>query len=200
MAKILIGFEESQAITIAYRKRGYEAYSNDLKECSGRHPEWHLKMDIYHALEWHAWDIIILHPPCTYTCQSGNRWYAKTTERKQSRKFILDVWNKATDICGKVALEQPKTTITQSLGKPSQIIQPWQFGHPETKETWLWLYGLPKLKTTKIEITREPKIWKMGGKDRGTRRSKTYEGIAEAIADQWKPEKKYCTFKQQQLF
>lgn len=200
MAKILIGFEESQAIVNAYRKRGYEAYSNDLKQCTGGHPEWHLKMDIYHALEWHAWDIIILHPPCTYTCQSGNRWYANTTERKNSRKFILDVWNKTTDICEKVALEQPKSTITQSLGTPSQIIHPWQFGHPETKETWLWLYGLPKLKPTQIEITKEPKIWKMGGKDRGTRRSKTYEGIAEAIADQWKPEKKYCTFKQQQLF
>lgn len=183
---ILIGFEESQAITIELRKRGYNAFSCDLQECSGGHPEWHLQMDIFDALHLMKWDLIILHPPCTFTALCGNRWYWNSQLRVEGVELCTKAWNEACNVCEHVALEQPKTIMQRFIGKRNQTIHPWQFGHGETKETWLWLKNLPELKHTNIVDGRENKIWKMPpSKNRQKLRSKTYKGIAEAIADQW---------------
>lgn len=183
---ILVGFEESQAITIELRKRGFNAFSCDLQECSGGHPEWHLKMDIFEAMKLRKWQMIILHPPCTFTALCGNRWYWNSTLRTEGIELCLKSWNEAIKVCDHVALEQPKTIMQKYLGKKTQAIQPWQFGHGETKETWLWLKGLPLLQPTEIVDGRENRIWKMPpSKDRQKLRSKTYPGIAVAIAEQW---------------
>jgi hypothetical protein len=184
--KILIGFEESQAICIAFREKGHEAYSCDLLPCSGGHPEWHLQMDIFQAIHLHKWDLIILHPPCTYTALCGNRWYWNSPLRIEGIKLCKDSWDVACSICDCVVLEQPKTIMQRYIGRKSQVIHPWQFGHGETKETWLWLKGLPRLYPTNIVNGRENRIWKMQpSAERSKIRSKTYIGIAKALADQY---------------
>jgi hypothetical protein len=184
--KILLGFEESQTECIEFRKRGHEAYSCDLENCSGGRPEWHLKMDIFEAIKLRKWDLIILHPPCTYTALCGNRWYWDKIERVEGISLCKRSWEAANEVCDKVVLEQPKTIMQRYIGKKSQVIQPWQFGHGETKETWLWIKGLPLLQPTNIVEGREHKVWKMSpGPDRGKLRSKAYKGIAEAFASQW---------------
>ena len=183
---ILVGFEESQAIANEFRKLGHEAYSCDLKKCSGGHPEWHLQMDIFEAINSREWDLIILHPPCTFTAVCGNRWYWDSPLRIEGAKLCKDSWDAACKVCDKVALEQPKTIMQRYIGKKSQVIHPWEYGHGETKETWIWLKGLPLLRPTDIVEGRENKIWKMPpSKDRQELRSKTYPGIAKAIALQW---------------
>ena len=186
---ILLGFEESQAVVIEFRKKGHNAYSCDLKECSGGHPEWHLQIDIFEALNFMKWDLIILHPPCTYTAVSGNRWYHDSPLRLEGAELCKQAWTQANQVCDRVGLEQPKTVMQRFIGKKSQVIHPWQFGHGETKETWLWLNGLPDLIPTDIVEGRENKIWKMAPtkdpEERRKQRSKTYLGIAKAMADQW---------------
>jgi len=183
---ILVGFEESQAITIELRKLGYNALSCDLQDCSGGHPEWHLKMDIFEAINSRSWDMIILHPPCTYTALCGNRWYWNSPLRKEGIELCKKAWAEACKVCDYVALEQPKTIMQKHIGQRTQTIHPYQFGHGETKETWLWLKGLPLLQPTQIVDGRENRIWKMPpSKDRQKLRSKTYPGIAQAIAEQW---------------
>lgn len=183
---ILVGFEESQAITIELRKLGYNAFSCDLQDCSGGHPEWHLKMDIFKAIGLRKWGMIILHPPCTFTALCGNRWYWNSFERVDGVELCQKAWNEACKACDHVALEQPKTIMQRYIGKRSQTIHPWQFGHGETKETWLWLKNLPELKPTNIVEGRQNRIWKMPpSEDRQKLRSKTYPGIARAIAEQW---------------
>ena len=183
---ILVGFEESQAITIELRKLGYSAFSCDLQDCSGGHPEWHLKMDIFQAINSRNWDMIILHPPCTYTALCGNRWYWNSSLRIEGIELCKKAWAEACKVCDYVALEQPKTIMQKHIGQRTQTIHPYQFGHGETKETWLWLKGLPLLQPTQIVEGRESRIWKMPpSKDRQKLRSKTYSGIARAIAEQW---------------
>ncbi len=183
---VLIGFEESQAICIEFRKLGHEAFSCDLQECSGSHPEWHLQMDIFEAIKFKKWDLIILHPPCTFTAVCGNRWYWNSQLRLDGAKLCKDSWDAACLVCDKVVLEQPKTIMQRYIGKKTQVIHPWQFGHGETKETWIWLKGLPTIKPTNIVSGRENIIWKMPpSKDRSKLRSKTYPGIAAAIAFQF---------------
>ena len=183
---VLIGFEESQAACIEFRKRGHEAYSCDKEDCSGGHPEWHLKMDIFEALYLMEWDLIILHPPCTYTAICGNRWYYDSPLRESGIALCNNSYKVALTRCDMVALEQPKTIMQRYIGKKSQVIHPWQFGHGETKETWLWLNGLPSLIPTDIVEGREHRIWKMPpSEDRQKLRSKTYPGIAKAMAEQW---------------
>lgn len=184
--RVLIGFEESQAVCIAFRELGHEAYSCDKEECSGGHPEWHLKMDIFTALHLMKWDLIILHPPCTYTALCGNRWYHDSPLRFEGIFLCKSSWNEACKVCDKVVLEQPKTIMQRWIGPKSQVIHPWQFGHGETKETWLWIKGLSLLKPTNIVDGRENRIWKMTpSDDRSKKRSKTYPGIADAFAAQW---------------
>ena len=200
MKSVLVGFEESQAVTKAFRRLGFNAYSNDIKQCTGGHPEWHLRMDIFEALESDDWDLIILHPPCTAIAVSGNSTYAKGKEKEQERidavKFTQEVWDKATKICGHVALENPVGCLnTLGVFPKPQYIQPYQFGHRESKKTGLWLYNLPELIPTKIMLPNENGRWdnqtpsgqnKLGpSPERATIRSKTYEGIADAMARQW---------------
>lgn len=184
--KVLVACEESQAVCIAFRERGHEAYSCDILDCSGNHPEWHLKMDVFDAMKLHKWDMIIIHTPCTFTALCGNRWYWDKPERQEGINFTKSVYEFALSICDKVVLEQPKTIMQKYIGKKSQVIQPWQFGHGETKETWLWINGLPLLEPTNIVEGREHRIWKMPpGPERQKLRSKTYPGIAKAFATQW---------------
>jgi hypothetical protein len=184
--RVLVGFEESQTVTIALRKMGHEAYSCDIEDCSGGHPEWHLKTDIFDAINSRAWDGIILHPPCTYTALCGNRWYWNSPLRTEGVELCKKAWDESCKVCDKVALEQPKTIMQRYIGKKSQVIQPWQFGHGETKETWLWLKGFNLLTPTNIVEGRENRIWKMPpSTDRSKIRSKTYPGIAKAMAEQW---------------
>ena len=183
---VLVGFEESQVVCIAFREMGHEAYSCDIEECSGGHPEWHLQMDIFKALYLMKWNLIILHPPCTYTALCGNRWYWDSSLRLDGIKLCKDSWDEACKVCDKVVLEQPKTIMQRWIGPKSQIIHPWQFGHGETKETWLWIKGLLLLKPTNIVDGRENRIWKMTpSDDRSKKRSETYPGIADAFAEQW---------------
>ena len=148
--RVLVGFEESQTITIELRSKGVEAFSCDLQHCTGFHPEWHLQIDIFDAIYLGRWDMIILHPPCTYTAVCGNRWYHDSPLRSNGIDLCQRSWYAALSVCDKVALEQPKTIMQRSIGPKSQVIHPWQFGHKECKETWLWLRGLPELTHTDV--------------------------------------------------
>ena len=221
--KILVACEESQAVTIELRRLGHEAYSCDLEECSGGHPEWHLQQDVIPLLE-DAWDMIIAFPPCTDLCVSGARWFAeKRADGRQaaSMAFFLRFVNCA---CHRVAIENPVGIMSSKYRKPDQIIQPWQFGHGESKATCLWLKGLPPLMATEIVVPEwavkadgttfvdgkgkrdNPTHYLTGyprelsgaqkaqwerihrmppGPDRAKLRSKTYPGIARAMAEQW---------------
>lgn len=197
---ILIACEESQAVCKAFRQKGHRAFSCDLLDCSGDRPEWHIKDNVLNVLNGDCiittcdnkthcisdWDIIIAFPPCTDLAVSGARWFAEKKANGQQQKSI-DFFMKFTNLnCKCVAIENPIGIMSNIYRKPDQIIQPWQFGHGEVKATCLWLKNLPKLKPTKIVDGRQPKIWKMPpGPERAKLRSKTYSGIAEAMAEQW---------------
>lgn len=184
--KVLIACEESQTVCKAFRERGHEAYSNDILDCSGGHPEWHIKGDCRDVIRLRKWDMIIIHTPCTFTAICGNRWYWNSPLRIDGINLTKEVYELAKSVCGKVVLEQPKTIMQKYIGKRSQTIQPYEFGHGETKETWLWVNGLPLLKPTNIVEGRENRIWKMPPSEtRSKERSKTYSGIAKAFATQW---------------
>lgn len=183
--KILVACEESQAVTIAFRERGHEAYSCDIEDCSGGHPEWHLKGDCLEYLN-DKWDMIIAFPPCTDLCVSGARWFVEKIRDGRQQKAI-EFFKMFTELdCQKVCIENPVGIMSTHYRKPDQIIQPWQFGHGETKATCLWLKGLPLLQPTSIERERENRIHRMPpGPERAKLRSKTYPGIAKAMAEQW---------------
>lgn len=183
--RILLACEESQVVCKEFRKRGHEAYSCDIMDCSGGHPEWHLKRDVVPVLK-QDWDMVIAFPPCTDLAVSGARWFKeKIADGRQqaSIKFFMEFANCNAE---KICIENPIGIMSSKWRKPEQIIQPWQFGHGETKATCLWLKGLPLLKETDVVEGREQKIWKMPpGPERAKLRSKTYEGIAKAMAEQW---------------
>lgn len=192
--KILVACEESQAVTIELRKLGHEAYSCDIEPCSGGHPEWHLQEDVEPLLK-EKWDMIIAFPPCTYLTNAGARhlWknhelnverYAKGLEAKEFFMMFLNA------DCERIAIENPGPSSIYQLPVRTQVIQPWQFGHPFKKRTQLWLKGLPQLIPTEIvatsESTKVPGNWyNKGGKDMQKNRSKTFPGIARAMAEQW---------------
>ena len=185
--KVLIGCEESQVVCKAFRDKGHEAFSCDLVETRGN-PEWHIQGDIMDNLE--GWDLIILHPDCTAMAVSGNRWYGNgmpyNDERRKAIEWTSKLWYKACELCDKVVLENPVSVIFTALGIKPQYIQPHQFGHGETKKTGLALHGLPNLKPTNEVEGREQRVWKMPpGPNRKRDRSVTYQGIADAFADQW---------------
>ena len=184
--RILVACEESQAVCKVFRERGHFAYSCDLLPCSGGHPEWHFQRDIFEVLETHGqWDLVIAFPPCTDLAVSGARYFSnkiKDGRQLKAMNFFLEF----TKLTCKWAIENPIGIMSTHYRKPDQIIQPWQFGHGETKATCLWLNGLPKLEPTNIVEGREQRIWKMApGPNRAKERSKTYEGIARAMATQW---------------
>ncbi len=183
--KVLVACEESQAVTKELRRLGHEAYSCDIEPCSGGHPEWHLQVDAIELLKM-QWDMIIAFPPCTHLAVSGARYFEQKKKDGRQGKAIEFFMKFANVDCPKIAIENPIGIMSTHWRKPDQIIQPWQFGHGETKATCLWLKGLPKLEPTNIVSGREQRIWKMPpGKDRAKMRSKTYPGIAKAMAEQW---------------
>ena len=186
--KILVACEESGVVTEFFRIKGHEAYSCDILETSGKHPEWHIIKTLHDIKFYKQFDMIIAFPPCTDLASSGARWFKeKQADGRQqaSIDFFLGFIEFTQDV-PKVCIENPIGIMSSIYQKPSQIIQPWQFGHGETKATCLWLKGLPLLKPTNVVKGREQRIWKMGpSKDRAKERSKTYSGIAFAMAEQW---------------
>ena len=183
--KILVACEESQAVTIELRKLGHDAYSCDIEPCSGGHPEWHIQDDVENYLT-DNWDMMIAFPPCTHLAVSGARWFKEKRADGRQQKAIDFFMSLANAPIEKIAIENPISIMSTVWRKPDQIIQPWQFGHGETKATCLWLKNLPLLIPTNIVSGREQKIHKMPpSKDRAKLRSKTYKGIAEAMAKQW---------------
>ena len=195
--KILIACEESQAVTKEFRKLGHEAYSCDIEPCSGGHPEWHLQQDVIPLLK-EQWDLMIAHPPCTYLSNSGVSWLYRKEGRWQQMvdgalffKTLLDA-----DI-PRIAIENPimHKYAKEIIGRgQDQVIQPWMFGHPEQKATCLWLKNLPKLQPTENvkhklktlpDSERQKLHWLPPGPDRAKLRSKTFPGIARAMAVQW---------------
>lgn len=197
--KVLIACEESQTVCKAFRERGHEAYSCDLQDCSGGYPEWHIKDDVLNHLT--GWDLIIGHPTCTYLTNAGVRHLHSVPSKNgkitkihgeerfklmvEAGQFFMKIYNAP---CEKICVENPipHKYAKEIIGKYTQLIQPWQFGHGEIKATCLWLKGLPILKSTDIVSGREARIHKMPpSPDRGKLRSKTYLGIAKAMAEQW---------------
>ena len=167
------------------RRLGHEAYSCDIIPCSGGHPEWHLQVDALELLKM-KWDMLIAFPPCTNLAVSGARYFReKQADGRQqaSVEFFMQFVNAD---CKRIAIENPIGIMSTRYRKPDQIIQPWQFGHGETKATCLWLKGLPKLQPTDIVEGREQRVWKMPpSPERAKLRSVTYLGVARAMADQW---------------
>lgn len=183
---ILVACEESQAVCLAFRKRGHNAFSCDIQECSGGHPEWHLQGDVFNYLN-QSWDIMVAFPPCTHLSVSGARWFKdKQKEQGEAIYFVTSLFANGP---AKICIENPIGVLSTKWKKPTQIIQPWQFGHGETKSTCLWLADLPNLKPTNIVEGREQRVWKMApGPDRAKQRSKTFPGVARAMAEQWSPD------------
>jgi hypothetical protein len=194
--KVLIACEESQEVCKAFRELGHEAFSCDILPCSGGHPEWHIQEDVLPLLE-QEWDLIIAHPPCTYLTVSANKWYKDMPkrksgvlvgeERRQAREEAIEFFMEFVKAeCEHVAIENPVGVMSTRYRKPDQVIQPWMFGHGETKATCLWLKGLPKLVPTNIVEGRVQALHLLPpSKDRAKLRSKTYEGWAKAMAEQW---------------
>jgi hypothetical protein len=228
--RVLVACEESQRVCTAFRERGHEAYSCDLAECSGGHPEWHIQGDVLEILsptpyeegcidpinfetmdgKTHIidgkWDMIIAFPPCTYLTVTGNRWFdverygEKAIQRAKYREEAIEFFMVfANADCPRIAIENPIGIMSTAFRKPNQIIHPYMFGDPERKATCLWLKGLPELKPTNIvnpniitykngKGTDSP--WHMNTMglpkdERAKQRSKTFPGIAKAMAEQW---------------
>ncbi len=204
--RVLIGCEYSQIVTKAFRDKGHLAYSCDILPTEGN-PEWHFKEDIFEVLKREKFDLGIFHPPCTYLSNSGVRWLwnkdgSKNEERwQQMEKAAMFFRSLLNTDCDRIAVENPiphKYALEIIGEKYSQIIQPYQFGHGETKATCLWLKGLPPLMSTDNVSGREQRIWKLPpSPDRWKERSRTFAGIGKAIAGQWSNlEKKDLIVKQ----
>jgi hypothetical protein len=199
--RVLIACEESQTVCKAFRAKGFEAYSCDIQDCSGGHPEWHLKGDVLQHLD-KGWDLIIAHPPCTYLSKAGARWLYAGGQINQARlaqglaaKAFFNAMLNAD--CRFIAVENPTPMKIYDLPEHTQAIQPWQFGHPYSKRTLLWLKNLPQLIPTNIVPDFKPYLpSNTGGKKRGQsysigisksakESSKTFAGVADAMAEQW---------------
>ena len=207
---ILVACEESQRVCEAFRKLGGKAYSCDIMECSGGHPEWHIMQDaipllnggcsfktmdgVEHSIDG-RWDLIIAHPPCTYLSNAGARFlYPKGVLNEErlakgmiAKDFFMHFYNAD---CDRIAIENPIPSKVYGLPPYTQTIQPWMFGHPVQKKTCLWLNGLPELQPTNVveerQSTKIPGNWfNSGGKERQKNRAKTFPGIAKAMAEQW---------------
>ena len=185
MMKVLVACEYSGRVREAFRKLGHDAWSCDLLPADDNSP-YHIQGDVLEILN-DGWDLMIAHPPCTHLAVSGARWFKdKVKEQKEALDFVKKLLDAPIS---KIALENPISVISSKIRKPDQIIQPWQFGHGETKATCLWLKNLPKLVPTKIVDGREQNIWRKKGVPKGMPlwkwRSLTYQGIADAMAEQW---------------
>lgn len=204
LMKVLIACEESQAVCIEFRKLGHEAFSNDVIECSGGFPEWHLQMDIFEAINLKKWDMMVAFPPCTHLAVSGAAWFEqkrKDGRQQQGIDFFLKVVN--ADI-PKIAVENPVGIMSKLYRKPDQVIQPYYFGDEAQKTTCLWLKNLKPLYHNKeinlfdetvthtgkgefVEFKSGKKMSKFfaGSFGDSKLRSKTFPGIAKAMATQW---------------
>lgn len=206
--RVLVACEESQAVAIEFRKLGHEAYSCDIEPCSGGHPEWHIQQDVLPLINGYCkfktvdgieheidskWDMLIAHPPCTHLAVSGMRWFKEGKKpislQEEAIKFFMNFVNAD---CDRIAIENPICIMSTKYRKPDQIINPWQFGHPEQKKTCLWLKNIPKLEETNnvyeymltLPVKQRQRIWQLGS-GHSKERSKTYAGIARAMAAQW---------------
>jgi len=186
--KVLVACEESQTVCKAFREKGHEAFSCDVLPCSGGKPEWHIQDDVLKHLD-ENWDLMIAHPPCTRLCNSGVCWLEKRNlwkDMEDGAKFFKKLLDADIPL---IAVENPiphKYALEIIGRKYNQLIQPWMFGHGETKATCFWLKDLPKLKATKLVEGRNQRLHKLPPtKDRGMLRSKTFQGIADAMAEQW---------------
>ncbi len=180
--RVLIACEFSGVVRDAFRNRGHDAKSCDIIEADNQ-PWFHFKCDVLKVLGA-RWDLMIAHPPCTHLAVSGARWFkGKEREQAEALEFVRNLLDAPIE---KICLENPISVISTRIRKPNQYIQPWMFGHGETKKTCLWLKNLPKLEPTNIVEGREARIHKMPpSKDRGNLRSITYQGVAKAMAEQW---------------
>jgi len=204
--RILVACEESQAVCIAFREAGHEAYSCDTQYCSGGHPEWHILGDAKEALYATKWDLVIAHPPCTFISNSGVRWLYQKDGRQYTPRWLalidaIDFFNIFLDFAKETGIptviENPiphKHAVDgfpnhPGIGRYCQTIQPYEYGHTASKRTCLWLLnGVPNLLPTKLipKELRTNEIWKCPpGPDRQKIRSKTFPGIAKAMAEQW---------------
>ena len=181
--KVLIACEFSGIVRDAFLVNGHDAMSCDLEDSERPGP--HYQGDVEDILG-DGWDLMIAHPPCTHLAVSGARHFARKQEsgvQEQALKFVRILMSAPI---GMIAIENPISIISTRIRKPDQIIQPWQFGHAETKATCLWLSGLPPLIPTCVVEPTENRIWKMpGGKNQAKNRSRSYDGIAHAMAEQW---------------
>ena len=208
--KILIACEESQAVCVEFRKRGHKAFSADILPCSGGHPEWHLQGDVLEIIE-DSWDMMIAFPPCTHLAVSGARHFAEKIKDGRQQKAIEFFMKFVTAPIPKIAIENPIGIMSTNYRKPNQIIHPYHFGDPYSKSTCLWLKNLPELKYKKkikngqLQIDLEPNLpqevdkgefvtfssgkkmakWYNKASGNGHLRSKTFPGIAKAMAEQW---------------
>lgn len=201
--KILIACEESQAVCMAFRARGFEAYSCDIQECSGTHPEWHITGDALAEAYSGKYDMMIAHPPCTYMSKAGARWMYPTAGvlnpdrlklALEAKEFFMKLFNAPIKY---IAVENPLPLKVVELPAPSCIVQPYQYGDAFSKKTLLWLKNLPALKPTNVLTEYKPYLpSNTGGAARGQSHtrgavngsknySKTFKGIAEAMANQW---------------
>lgn len=220
--KVLVACEESQEVCKAFRELGHEAYSCDLQECSGGHPEWHIQGDAlsvlkgdctFYTADTHThtqagrWDLVIAHPPCTYLSNAGAcRLYPHKGQLDKDRyikglkgkEFFMAFWYYGYYGCGKIVIENPVPSSVYELPKPTNCIQPYEFGEEYSKKTYLWEFGVPHLMPTEIVSDYKPFLpsgtgRKLGGDSYGAKgcahdgkpRSKTFPGIAKAMAEQW---------------
>ena len=222
MKTLLVACEESQRVCTAFRQRGWEAYSCDIIDCSGGHPEYHIKQDVLPLLNGNCdfetgdgvkhhidrWNMLIAHPPCTELCSAGQHWFSRGIKDPKMREDAVDFFMRFINAdCEHIAVENPIGIMSTRYRKPDCVVQPWQFGHSETKATCLWLKNLPSLVPTNI-IKKPEGGWEnqqiSNGKYTGFKnydengkilawndprtkviRSRTYIGIAEAMAEQW---------------
>lgn len=199
--RVLVACEESQRVCVEFRKRGHEAYSCDLMDCSGEHPEWHYKQDVLELLD-NKWDLLIAHPPCTYLSVVGNRALKENPGRYKLREGAFEFFMKFMQApIDKICVENPVGYVNTHYRKPDQIIHPYYFGEPFQKRTCLWLKNLPKLDYSKTIIAKPEPVYichgekskgkkinwceAYTGKDRAIGRSKTFISIAKAMAKQW---------------
>jgi hypothetical protein len=210
--RVLIACEESQVVCIAFRNKGHEAYSCDLQPCSGGHPEWHIEGDAIKEAYGGGYDMLIGHPPCTYLSYAGTRWWndpGRCEKRLKALEFFYKLWSAPIE---KICLENPRGCASPTIAKCTQTIEPYYFGDEATKPTWLWLKNLPLLMHSKTDtlfenqthvgkgefvyhMTKKGKLkgdskwyteaFSLPPEERAKLRSKTFEGIALAMANQW---------------
>lgn len=181
--RVLVACEFSGVVRDAFHALGHNAWSCDLLSSEGVHTNYHYRCDVRKVID-QDWELMIAHPPCTHLAVSGARWFKdKVQEQAAALEFVRQLLDAPVE---RICLENPVSVISSKIRKPDQIIHPWMFGHGEVKATCLWLKGLPPLAPTMVVPGREPKVWKMApSPTRWKDRSRTYPGIAAAMAAQW---------------